>query len=248
VLVIAPWVLALSGIFSLLLVPFYAAVFGWAAWRRQWTTLGLVLGLSPFALGFAAGVASWSTAGRLRPASHRPASTSIDAFTRLPARPLGCLLDCGEWVGELAFDAGLVYATAWWGPSPSTYTGPIPTEQEARSHLDFGQPVDLARLAKDEVVFDGFDHHIQPHLGAALLGAAYYDDSGASESDGGEIRAAVFRGRVLLLEIELNWFPDSGTHVAVIDLGSGRLIGNHPAGWSRSLPDAWTTLDPETMR
>ncbi|MCZ7680260.1 MAG: hypothetical protein M5U28_16435 [Sandaracinaceae bacterium] len=109
-------------------------------------------------------------------------------------------------------------------------------------------------LAHDEVPVDGRRVALQRWLGPALVDGCYYfdplnDDPASALAPTDMIRAVSWRNAVLLIELRSRFpFEDERSHVAVVDLESGRLIGHFPGSCSgHNFPLAWRPVGPRTL-
>ncbi len=254
-IVIAQWALAFASVLSCLLPIVLVGGAVWAAQGRRWSTLLVILGVSPLSLSFTRGLAAYGDpdAYMMSVGLQHSGATFIDTHTRLPVATSGCLVDGDEWVRHMPYNLALHLATAVAGPPPGTYDGPIPAEHEARDALQRAEALDWRELAHDRVSIHSHRVSLQQWLGPALMVAAcrfdpLHDDADSVLAPNRLIWMRLWMDRILLIELRDPLFPDVPGHVAVVAADSGRLIGHFPGPQSTTnFPLAWRPIGPRTL-
>jgi hypothetical protein len=253
--VVAQWLAAFAYVLSLLLPFVLAGGMVWAARTRRWWGLLFISLCSPLSLWFAVGFAAYDDANtQMMGVGLQPSRDSfIHPYTRLPIATSGCIVDGNEWVRDLPYNAALMLRTALAGPPPGTYRGPIPKEEEAREALETADLLDWRDLARDRVTVEGRSVRLQRWLGPALLDACFHFDPLNEKVDEardphGLVRASIWMHQVLLIAFRDPIFADDLSHIAVVDVASGRLMGHFPGSSSSgSFPLAWRPVAPRVL-
>lgn len=259
VVVGAQWLLGLASVLSVLLVPVLLWGLWWARRNTLWGSAAVMVLLNPLTLPFAVGVAAWHRDGShmMSVGLQQSSSSFVHHATRLPVATSGCVVSGNEWVAQLPYNAAIKLMTYAFGPPRGTYQGPIPTEETARATLaEAGMVTDWRSLSRDRVTVGGRDIQLQQWLGPALLDACYAFDPFSAESnpsrapEPGTIRVATWKNQVLLIELKDAWslIGDGGvSHVAVVDLESGRVFGHFEGARCRGLPLPWQPVGPRPL-
>lgn len=178
----------------------------------------------------------------------------LHPVTRAPWASRGCVVDGNEWVADDPYNTAMVLMTRVFGPGPGRYDGPIPTEDEARRAFDGAPVVGWEAIASDGVVVDGRLVRLEASLGSANVSACYGFDlliEGVPPwvAAEGHVRARLWRGRMLLLEMpdQMTSLAETPAHVSLIDADTGRLFGHFRGGCrGLALPQPGQPVEPPT--
>ena len=240
----------LSAMFGLLFFPVPIVLFALLIPTRRWGLMALCALLSPMTLSFAAGVAGYCTGTATIRGMGLPGTGyfNIDPDLRCGRSTGGCLVNGGEILTDPPHNLAVVALTRLFGPQPGAYTGPYPTESEAKAALASAPPVSIDLLLKDQVDVTQPPVKLDAGVGAGLLKRTqigmFYEqrtDPFAREflDELGPVRAATFRGTCLLLRIPE---PNAGSAMIVLlDTATGRPFAYYGEGEFRQRfpPVAW---------
>lgn len=132
------------------------------------------------------------------------------------------------------------------GPMPGTYTGPYPTESEARAALSNAEALDVAALAQDRAALASGTIRLDAAVGEGLLMTTRWwfildspDELAGLEEVCGPVTATTCQG-CLVLRIPTE-FPEPDASLAsavivLIDPAVGRPFGYYGEGPRSSFP------------
>ena len=245
--IVSTW---LSAGFGAILFPVPIVLFALLIATRRWGLVALCALLSPMTLSFAAGVAGYCTGTATINGMGLPGTGyhNLDPELRCGRSTGGCLVNGGEILTDPPHNLAVVALTRLFGPQPGAYTGPYPTESEAKAALASAPPVSIDLLLKDQVDVAQPPVKLDAGVGAGLLKPSqigmlheqlpspyareFLDELGAD-------RGALFQNTCLLLRLP---GPDAASAMIVLlDTATGRPFAYYGEGefYQRFPPVAW---------
>jgi hypothetical protein len=212
--------------------------------------------LSPLAVAFASGVVGYCRGTAALREVGLPGTTfhNLDPGLRCGRATSGCIDSGNKWVTHLPNNVAVSMMTRLFGPQRGAYTGPYPTEAEAIAAVTNAPPLAVSQVAAGTIRMGDREVRLDADVGPGLLRAAhgYFDPSLPGEAaavfpdESGPIRAALWKGRCLILRIPTGDLhdprePAQAACIAVCDVASGRPFAYYAEGeyYHRFPPVPW---------
>ncbi len=155
---------------------------------------------------------------------HRPRA-------EMRTRSSGDVVRGDEWVWQLSENAALVILSTILGPEANSYTGPMPTESDAKRALQASEVVPIEQITRDRVPCGSSVVRLNVGVGRAILEDTAAEQSSPARplSGEGQVRAVLWRSRCLIIRVpgipSLHYdLARPCARIAVVDRVSGRPI------------------------
>ena len=225
---------------------------------RRWGLLALAVLTMPTTLFMGQAAADYITGrGVLRTYGlPRARIANVDPTYRCPRASSGCRVYGDEWITQGSYNVMLKTLITTFGPMPGAYTGPYPTEEQSFAAAQRGQPLDLAAVFDDRLVFGDQSVSLKPGTGRLLFHFAFdMPVESWAEAQGAMFDGMMFAGDAVVWEqtcIIVRFDPpphyvlDEQDHelpstLIVIDAGTGQPIAYYglQADATRIAPVWW---------
>jgi len=203
--------------------------------NRRWIALAILVLLSPPSVAFITGVVTYTQGTATLWFMGLPGTEShiIDPETRCGLTSGGDLIGGGESLVIIPNNAAVQMMTSVFGLMKGAYDGPYPTKEEALAALNGAEPIPLEDLLKDALKIGGQEIRLDSNVGRDLaLGTSMFmlvDEitAGKPVQDRtrklyGQITAAIWRERVLILRIPAKFADEPSAMIVALDCNAGR--------------------------
>lgn len=217
--------------------------------RKRYKLVALCLLLTPISVSFFTGAGSYALGSAHLKYFGLPGPTffNLDPDLRCGRSTSGCCGNGSEWMTHAPNNAAVTLLTRLFGPQPGTYTGPYPSESQAKAALAAAMPVSLDALLKDQIDLARRPLKLDAGVGRGLLDGSllcsYPPFTGEAElapviERVGPITATAAHAPCLIVRIPM--YEDCA-RIALIDTATGRPFAFYAEGDApdRFPPVAW---------
>ncbi len=245
------WFLSFLGPLSLV-IPFIMFHFLLVVvYHRRYAAAFLLLLGTPLSVPFLMGIYDYGSGTALLRGCGLPGTTfhNLDHMMRCGRVSYGCFVSGNEWISLLPYNGAVYLLTKCLGPMPGAYTGPYPTEREAKDALADATRIAPHDLEKDRITIAGIAIDLDAGVGLELLQRIRRFD-GSSYESGCEIKATIWQEECVLLRIPNRpaWTSSDTPSAAIVLISrkAGRPFAYYPEGdyYHHSSPVPWKRPEP----
>ena len=185
---------------------------------RRFVAAVLFVALNPFGLSAWMGFVDYATGNAHLRFSGLPGTKflNLDRELRCGTATYGCIVDGSEWITQLPYNATVRLLTKSFGYMPGTYTGPYPTESEAKTALVAAPAIPAEVLKADHLVIGDDAVTLDQGVGEQLLKRLQsLEELWPPEFDR-TIHGCIWQRDVVLLRIPSQGYGDAKQNSAVI--------------------------------
>ena len=203
--------------FGMLLIPVPLVLGGLLVAQRRWGLIAMCVMLSPVTAGLVFGTVGYCTGTARLQGMGLPGFGyfNLDPELRCERSTGGCVVNGGEFLTQTPNNLAIVTLTRLFGPQPGAYTGPYPTEAQAKAALDAARPISPGMLSLDRVSLTEPSLKLDAGVGRTLAGRA-----------DGPVYATLYQGGCLILRVPAG----EGAMIALIDTKCGRPFAFYADG------------------